>query len=72
MAGEKLIVEAGRGRAGSKFRPAIAAAAMLWLLTAASEPPPRPAPSDRNDVTVSQLAATTFDNKIFDPASLDG
>ena len=55
------------------LRPAMAAALALWLLNAgASGQPSNTTPSDRNDVNVSQLVATTFDNHSFDPASLDG
>ena len=73
MAGEKITIEVGRGTTASRLRPALLAAlALLLVNVAAGGQPSRPGPSDRNDVNVSKLVATSFDNQSFDPATVDG
>ncbi|MCH8327452.1 MAG: TlpA family protein disulfide reductase [Candidatus Marinimicrobia bacterium] len=75
MAAETAKIGAEKGMAVERLRPAaaVAAAALLWLVTVAAwGQQSTAATNDRNDVNVSQLVATSFNYSPFNPATVDG
>lgn len=75
MAAETAKIGTGKGTAVERLRPAaaVAAAALLWLVTVAAwGQQSTAATADRNDVNVSQLIATSFNYSSFNPATVDG